>query len=55
MLAKRPQVGPSRDEVHLGSGLGEPPAEVTADAAGPVNSYTHIPPRSPTLRPLHAG
>src|SRR5262249_28896166 len=52
VLAKGLQMGPARDEVHLRSGPGEPPAEIPADAARPVNSYTHAPPPLPCNRSL---
>ena len=48
MLAKCLQVGTPRYEVHLCSGLGEPPAEIATDPAGRINSDTHVP---PPLRP----
>src|SRR5262245_47811422 len=48
MLAKGLQMGPPRDEVHLRSGLGQPPSEIATDAARPINSDTHAPPPPPT-------
>src|SRR5262249_5238095 len=45
-LAKGPQVGAPRDEMHLRTGLGEPAAEVAADAARPVYSDTNASPPS---------
>jgi hypothetical protein len=35
------QVGAAGDQVHVGSGLGQPTAEVAAHAAGPIDGHAH--------------